>query len=143
MPLRRKIALFLFLPLALLILVSLIYVLLVGEAILSGEDVIGCAFKHTFFLYCPGCGGSRSLIALLSFNFIESFIFFPALPISVLILCDLYVRAVISFVKNDEKYLKGFKSQLLIIIPAVIILNFFVRNILLLSGIDLLGDFIK
>ena len=58
MPLRRKITLFLFLPLALLVLVSVIYVLLVGEAILSGEDVIGCSFKHTFFLYCPGCGGS-------------------------------------------------------------------------------------
>ena len=140
--LRKKIIIRLFIPLVILILVSIVYKLLTDSAIANGEELIRCQFKYRFHLYCPGCGGSRSLSALLSLDIIGSFILFPALPVSVIILSDLYVRAFISFIKNEEKYLKNFKANLLIIIPVLIILNFFLRNILLLNGIDLIGDFI-
>ena len=141
--LRKKIILFCFLPLILLIAVSIVYSAMVTASLTVGEELIFCKFKHTFLLYCPGCGGSRSLIALLSLDFVKSFILFPALPVTVLIMIDFYVRATVSFIKNDAKYLKGFRTWLLIIIPTLIILNFFVRNIFLLNGIDLIGDFIK
>ena len=142
-PLRKNILIFCVIPLLLLISVSVIYSALVSQSILSGEELIPCKFKHTFHLYCPGCGGSRSLVALLSFDFVKSFILFPALPLTVIILSDFYVRAIISFVKNDEKFIREFKLNILIIIPIVIILNFFIRNALLLNGIDLIGDFIN
>ena len=138
---RRKIIIFCFLPLLLLISFSVLYKILVDNALLEGRDFITCSFKNKFHLYCPGCGGSRSLSALLSFKFLKSFILFPALPVAVLILADFYVRAIISFIKNNDKYVKEFKINLLIIIPVVIILNFFIRNVLLFYGIDLIGDF--
>ena len=143
MKLRKKLFLIYFLPLFLLITVSIIYSVLTEEAILKGEELVKCQFKNRFGLYCPGCGGSRALIALLKFDFLESFILFPALLIAVLILLSLYIRVFISFIKNDEKYVRGFRLNLLIIIPIVMIFYFFLRNFLLLAfEIDLIGDFI-
>ena len=139
--LRKKITFYLFIPHCLLIVISVIYKILTDSAIAEGREFIECSFKHKFHLYCPGCGGSRSLSALLSFDFVRSFKLFPALPISVIILSDLYIRALISFIKNDEIYLKNFKPIILTLIPFIIILNFFLRNILLFYGIDLIGDF--
>ena len=140
---RKKIIIFCFLPLLLTVIISVFYKVCTDIAISEGRELIYCSFKHKFNLYCPGCGGSRSLSALLSFDIVRSFILFPALPVSVIILADLYVRAFISIIKNDEKYLKNFKFKLLIIIPFIIIVNFFVRNILLFFGIDIIGDLIK
>ena len=143
-PLRKRIILCLLLPLFGLIAVSVIYAALTQGAISEGRELITCAFKSKFHLYCPGCGGSRSLVALLSLDIVSSFILFPALPITVLILADLYIRAAISFIKNDGRYLSGFRVNLLILIPAVIILTFFVRNaLLILFGIDPIGDILR
>jgi len=140
---RKKIFFYLFLPLILLITISFIYKYFTDLSISREEEFIKCPFKYNFHLYCPGCGGSRSLSALLSFDIIRSFILFPALPITVIILTVLYIKAAISFIKNDLKYLQSFNLNLFIIIPAVIILNFFIKNILLLFGIDPIGDLIK
>ena len=141
MKLRKKLFLLYFIPLLALILVSLIYAFLTEESILNGEELISCHFKNRFGLYCPGCGGSRALIALLKFDILEAFVLFPALPITVLILLSLYIRVFISFIKNDEKYVKGFHINLIILIPLVIIFYFFLRNLLLAFDIDLIGDF--
>ena len=141
--LRKKLLFAYYLPLLLLIIISVIYAFITHLSVTGEEKIIFCIFKERFHLYCPGCGGSRSLLALLTFDPVRSFIYFPALPITVLILIDLYTRVTLSFVKNDEKYVRGFRLGLLIIIPIVLILNFFVRNALLISGIDLLGDFYR
>lgn len=139
--LRKKILLFYYVPLILLIAVSIVYAVLTSNAIDSGEELIKCSFKEKFSLYCPGCGGSRSLVALLTLRPLRSFLLFPALLVTVAILIDLYVRVTLSFIKNNEIYIKKFKLSLLIIIPVIIILNFFLRNILLIFGIDIIGDF--
>ena len=139
--LRKKILLICFLPLALLSSFSVVYKILTDKALSLGEELIKCSFKHRFRLYCPGCGGSRSLSALLDFDFLRSFILFPALPITVLILLYFFVTYLLAFIKNDEKILRAFKPEILIVIPSVIILNFFIRNALLFFGIDLIGDF--
>ncbi len=139
---RKKLVIFYIIPLILLIAVSVVYAILTHNAVSEGEELISCFFKESFHLYCPGCGGSRSLLALLRLDIVGSFILFPALSVSVIILICLYIRVFISFLKNDEKYIMGFHLNSLIIIPVIIILNFIIRNILLLFfGIDLIGDF--
>ncbi len=142
MNLRKKLFLIYVLPLIILILISFVYAYFTDEAVSRGEDIFNCFFKEKFHLYCPGCGGSRSLSALLRLDIIRSFILFPALPITVIILSFLYIRVFISIIKNDESALLGFKINSLIIIPIVIIFFFFLRNILLIFfKIDLIGDF--
>ncbi len=116
---------------------SLIYNFLFKESLIGD-----CVFLETFSLYCPGCGGSRSLNALLNFNLFKSFIYYPAIPITAAIIFYCDARILISTLKGDYK-IRGIKNQIFLIIPIVIILNFLIRNILLFWGIDLLGNITK
>lgn len=36
-----------------------------------------CVFKNFFHLYCPGCGGTHALYALLHLHPLESFLYHP------------------------------------------------------------------
>ena len=56
-----------------LILFAVVYTLAV-KSLEGTENEISCIVKETLSIYCPGCGGSRSLRALLSFDFIKSFV---------------------------------------------------------------------
>ena len=110
----------------------------------TGEGAIVCLFKETFFAYCPGCGGTRAVAALLRFDFLHSFIYNPTVIVTSVIFLDIDLRALVSVVKNDPKYIKSFPSKIFYIIPAVILVYFFIRNALLFGfGIDLLGDIIR
>ena len=103
-----------------------------------------CKFKESFHLYCPGCGGSRSLRALFSFDFIESFILYPPIIISSLIILYYDILLLLSIIKKDTKYTDKFKFYPMILIAVSIILTFVVRNILLIyCGYDPIGDLIK
>lgn len=138
---RKQILLLFLLPNLLLLVISLVYGHVTEEAMAAGEEAVSCVFKHNMHLYCPGCGGSRSLVYLLNLDLINSFVFYPALPVSLLFIIDIDLRALISFLKNDPRPLNSFNTKSLIIIPVVIILTFIVRNVALVAfGIDLLGD---
>ena len=118
--------------------VSIIYNILFEEKMLEVFKS-GCTFLNLFGLYCPGCGGSRSLNYLLNFNIVKSFIYYPPIPITSLILLYTDITLFISIVRKTEK-IKGLSYHIFLIIPVAIILNFVLRNILLLCGIDLLGN---
>ena len=139
MSLRRKI-LIIFLPFNIcLLLASLVYGAYTGYYMELGRTAFDCYFfKHTGFL-CPGCGGSRSLVYLLRFDFLKSLKFYPPLIPTLLIILYLDFSALLSFIKNDKTPLRKFKPNILIFIPVLIILNFFVRNVLLFFGIDLMA----
>lgn len=130
---RRHIIIFITLNLSVLVL-AFIY------NILFEESLIGkCVFLDTFGLYCPGCGGSRSLNFLLNFDLINSFIYYPPIIITVLILLYANLRLLLAIIKKTETVTK-IDYRLFLIIPVAIILNFVIRNILLFFGIDLLGN---
>ena len=40
----------------------------------------GCAFRSATGFYCPGCGGTRAVDALLSGHIIKAFIYHPFVP---------------------------------------------------------------
>ena len=139
--LRKKI-LIIFIPLNLFLLISgIIYGTYIGLCENMGAEAFPCFFRKNFHFYCPGCGGSRSLYYLLNFDLWRSFLYFPALPLTVFIILALDCFALISFIKNEAGVLKKFNPNLFITIPAVILLNFLIRNILLYFGIDYIGNF--
>ena len=106
-------------------------------------EVSLCLFKDTLHIYCPGCGGSRALIALLRFDFKESFILFPPLLIGALIVLELDVRFTLCAIKSSEKYVARYTYRRFYILVAALILNFALKNILLVFfRIDLIGDFL-
>ncbi len=139
MSLRRKILL-IFLPLNILLLAAaLIYGAYVEYYMDMGELAFDCFFYENTRIYCPGCGGSRSLVYLLRLDLLNSLKFYPPLIPTLLIIIYLDFSALLSFIKNSEGPLKKFNPNLLIIIPVLILLNFFVRNVLLFLGIDILS----
>ena len=98
-----------------------------------------CVFLSVFGFYCPGCGGSRSLNALLNFNPLRSFIYYPPIIITSLILLYTDIMLVISTVKNEKRII-GLSYKIFLLIPVSIIIQFALKNVLLLFKIDLLGN---
>ena len=126
-----------------LIIASAIYVLIFVFVFKNGSVSL-CFMKERLNMYCPGCGGSRSLMALLRLDFAESFILYPPLIIAVPVIFELDVRMIICAVSRSEKYMQYYSYKRFYIIALAIILNFFIRNILLyFFKIDFLGDIMR
>lgn len=118
--------------------VALLYNLLFEEKLLTVFSV-GCAFKNAFGIYCPGCGGSRSLNALLNFRLLRSFIYYPAIPYTAAVILLFDIDLLFALIKGrglcGRFYYKAFLG-----VPIIIMANFLLKNILLLAfGVDLLN----
>ena len=128
---------------SIIFLVSLAY--LIYFNLTDGTELFpACRFKENLFIYCPGCGGSRSLAALFSFDIIESFILYPPIIISSLVILYYDIRLILSIIKKDATYTDNTRYYAILIIPISIILTFVIRNILLIKfGYDPIGDIIS
>ena len=116
---------------------SLIYALLFNRF----PELFTCAFKESLHLYCPGCGGSRAVTRLLSFDLVGSFLCFPPLYFAIGAVAEIDIKMIIAAVKNDALILKNYRPTAFIIFGAVLIIHFVLRNFLLVGfGIDPLGD---
>ena len=102
-----------------------------------------CIFQKLFNFYCPGCGGTRSFGYLLSFDFINSFLFYPPILIGLFLIIFVDILFIFSFKKDSLEPIKKHKYFEFLLIPVSIILTFLIRNLLLFLGIDFIGDFIK
>lgn len=101
-----------------------------------------CFVREIFGIYCPGCGGSRSLIALLRLDIAESFRCYPALPYAVLVILGYDVCLLLDAKESTDRFTEKYPKWLFIAIPFLIVLTCLVRNVLLHYGIDTLGDFL-
>lgn len=101
-----------------------------------------CWTVELFHLYCPGCGGTRALHALVRLDFISVLKFNPILPVAILVYGYYNIRAFVEIKRNNEEYFKKNKFILIYVVIVVGFIYFLVRNILLLNGIDLIGDII-
>ena len=124
-----------------LLTVSVIYAHIIASA--EGEDIVSCAVKHLLHIYCPGCGGSRSLVSLFRLDLISAFTLYPPMAILLFFLIDIDVRATLAVVRNERGYLEKFKLTSVVLIPLVMLICCFVRNYLLIChGVDPIGDLI-
>ena len=64
-----------------------------------------CFYKKFIGIECPGCGMQRSFIELLKLNFTESFVLFPALIPTMVLIFYLFLHLVFTF-KNGANILK-------------------------------------
>ncbi len=110
--------------------------------LISG-DTDTCAFHRILHLYCPACGGTRAVSALLKGKILTSLYFFPPVLFAVLIGIELHVRALISFCKEDWTPLRSFPNSRWIWLGVSVAVWFVIRNLLLIIWrIDLSGDFL-
>jgi len=78
-----------------------------------------CFYKKHFGVECPGCGMQRSFIELLKGNFYESFVLYPALIPTIILIVYLVLHILFKF-KNGANILKN----LFIINTAIVVLSY-------------------
>ena len=78
--------------------------------------------------------------ALFELDFLKSLIYFPATLYTVALLINCDILAIIAAVRNSEESLRKITAKPFLLIPVIVMLNFIVRNILLILGIDYIGD---
>ena len=140
MSLRKKILSVTVISNLALLLVSAVYSFLTVTHARAGSEFIPCFVKNSLHFYCPGCGGSRSVVALFELDFLKSLIYFPATLYTVALLINCDILAIIAAVRNSEESLRKITAKPFLLIPVIVMLNFIVRNILLILGIDYIGD---
>ena len=84
----------LWLPAVLLILTICFYPQLLAAEQFAARNLISCPFYELTGLYCPGCGGTRSLTALLHGKFLLSLHENPTTPLLLLFLILVYCERV-------------------------------------------------
>lgn len=90
-----------------------------------------CIFHRVFGLYCPGCGGTRAVKALLTGHFIASFRFHIAVPISALLYVCFMGSNLLHMLFPKVKAMP-FREGYLWLVLGLIVFNFLLRNFLLL-----------
>lgn len=107
---------------------------------LSLVDILpGCSLYRFTGWYCPGCGGTRALSALLSGHPLQSFLYHPAVDY-VGILCGWFMVSQTIERVSQGRIRIGMKyhDYYLWILLAILILHCGIRNILkLLWGIEI------
>lgn len=98
-----------------------------------------CLFQLLTGLYCPGCGGTRALRALLSGHPALSFQYHPlVLYMAAVVTVELLSLAVSRVAKNPRYYL-GHENMFVYMGAAIAVVNWLYKNyMLVVRGVDLL-----
>jgi hypothetical protein len=132
---KKRLFLLIFASVSVLI-ISLLYNLVFK---MTDGKAFECVFLTYVGIYCPGCGGSRSLNALLSFKFVRSFLLYPPILITSLMLLIYDIFLFFSIIRNDYLPMKRFGLKFVLIIPISIGITFILRTVLLFMGFDLIS----
>ena len=97
--------------------ISVIFVTLMAILVLTERIAIPCIFNKVTGLYCPGCGITRAIKALLKGNFSESFhnnvLLYTVIPL--LILNEIIYRL------TKKKYKKAYNVIITVLLIVAII----------------------
>lgn len=102
----------------------------------------GCYIREHFHIYCPGCGGTRALIALLNFDLLKSLYYNPLVMMLIIDFISIVILNITK--KRNKQNIQAYHKANIVIQSAFLIgwLSFSIfRNYLLIfKDIDLLGD---
>lgn len=103
-----------------------------------------CGFHEFLHLYCPGCGGTRAVYALLRLDIIESFLYHPIVPMLALLLVEYYIGAIVTLIRKNGKRYYYLRIWFCYVALGVIIVHFILRNVLLVfCHYDYIGDLLS
>lgn len=100
-----------------------------------------CVLHDVFHLYCPGCGGTRALFALLEGRPLRSFLYNPAILLGLCLLLYYHFRAGMALMKKDYAVYTRISKKPAAAFPFVLLGFAVLRNVLLcFFGVDFLGE---
>ena len=96
------------------------------------DEVPHCVFLAVTGFYCPGCGGSHAVDSFLSFHFLRSFLYHPAV-LYFAVITGWYVLSHTAEYLSRGRLAIGmrYRAVWLYAAVAIILVNWIVRNILL------------
>lgn len=99
-----------------------------------------CLFHLITGFYCPGCGGTRAVKFLIRGQILKSIQYHPLVfYAAAVILAEFATYGLSRLLHKPEIHLKRY-NQLIYLGIAVILINWILKNVLLLCGIDLLTE---
>lgn len=98
-----------------------------------------CIFQMLTGFYCPGCGGTRALTHLLSGKLLSSLVLHPLVPYAAVVCGWFMVSQTIQRLSGGRIAIgMRYRDVYLWIALGIVIVNFLVKNICLLFGVDLI-----
>ena len=98
-----------------------------------------CGLVSSLGMYCPACGGTRALASLLRFELIESIKYNPIVLVFALGFAAYEIFMVAHLIKGKPREL-FVNTKVIYLFLALWLLYTLARNVLLIFGIDMLGD---
>lgn len=95
---------------------------------------ISCTFYEILHVYCPGCGGTRMIIALSNLDFYQAFRYNPFLFVTSPILFVIYIQQSILYIKYER--FSNYLDKFLIIYAVTLIMFGIIRNIGIFSWLE-------
>ena len=106
---------------------------------LSIAGKLPCMFREITGLYCPGCGGTRAVKALLKARPLVSFFYHPFVIYTAAVAFWFAVSYMIYWKTKNPKYRLYLEDRYIYVGLGIIGLNFIVKNfVLLVMNMDLL-----
>jgi hypothetical protein len=100
---------------------------------LDMPTISSCWVWGNWQVYCPGCGGTRSLLALIQGDILRSFYYHPALPVLVIVLSIYLISQTVWRLRKKQGWVLHYRSSWVPCMLAILILNCLIRNILWLG----------
>lgn len=118
------------------------YLILKSEVEAFGKSIAVCAMHDFFHLYCPACGGTRAVKAILSFDFLTALKCNPSVLLAFVYFIYYDIRAFVNIIRKKEKVVERIHPFAPISLLVVFIGYAILRNVLLVYfNVDFIGDF--
>ena len=99
-----------------------------------------CLFQMMTVLYCPGCGGTRAVRALLSGHPVLSFLYHPVVPYMASVAVWAAASWILYFATGNRRFRPELDDRIAYAAAGIVILNFIIKNgLLVFAGIDVIG----
>lgn len=90
-----------------------------------------CRFKEATGLYCPGCGGTRAVRALLSGHLIRSFVYHPFVPYCIFMWTVYEGSHLLEMLHTPGIKGMRFREAYVYIGIGILLVNWMIKNIML------------
>lgn len=92
-----------------------------------------CLLYTLFHVYCPGCGGTRAVFALLRGDVLQSLYYHPVVVYTVVMYAWYLISNTVQWLSKEKIRIgTNFKTWYGVVAIVIIVVNWVVRNVLLL-----------